>query len=127
LSALLCYKYQVAFKGGAGDLSWPLCAARAVVSGSDPYACPHLMSTGKPGPTNPLTTALVVILFTPLNAESAAGVFFGLSSALLAFGLTRHGDWWRLLVFLAFPYWAALQAVQWSPLLSAVRPYPALF
>jgi len=84
------------------------------------------MSTGKPGPTNPLTTALVVILFTPLNAESAAGVFFGLSSALLAFGLTRHGEWWRLLVFLAFPYWAALQAVQWSPLLFAVALYPAL-
>ncbi len=53
-------------------------------------------------------------------------MFLGLSAAILAWALTRSGEPWRLLTFLAFPFWAALQTVQWSPLLLAVYFWPAL-
>lgn len=126
LGAIACYYYQISFNRGAGDITWPLCAGHALLVGRDPYECEQLMSTGQPGPTNPLTTAIVTLPLTVLLPELAAATFIGLSSALLAFGLTRNYEWWRLFVFLAFPYWAALQTVQWSPLLFAVALYPAL-
>ncbi len=126
VSAVLCFGYQSAFARGAGDIAWPRCAALALMDGRDPYACEARMSTGLPGPTNPLTTVITILPLAVLPPEMAAAVFFGLSSALLAFGLTPHGAWWRLMVFLALPYWAALQTVQWSPLLFAVALYPVL-
>lgn len=124
VSCLLCSRYQISFGRGAGDISWPLCGAQAILAGSDAYLCPHLLSNGQPGPSNPLTTALAVLPFSFLPPAWAAGCFFGLSSAFLSLGLTRDRQWWRLLAFLAFPYWAALQTVQWSPLFFAVALYP---
>ncbi len=106
-SGLLCLQYQISFGRGAGDISWPLCGAQAIFAGGDPYLCPHLLSNGQPAPSNPLTTALVILPFSFLPPAWVAGCFFGLSSAFLSLGLTRDGQWWRLLVFLAFPYWAA--------------------
>jgi MFS family permease len=50
--------------------------------------------------------------------EIAAGVFYGLSSALLALGITRRG-WHHMLIFLAYPYWAGMLAAQWIPLIMA--------
>jgi hypothetical protein len=126
VSAVLCYQYQVAFARGGGDVSWPLCAGRALLAGTDPYACQVRMMTGVLGPTNPLTAALAMLPLVWMADPWAAAVFFGGSSALLAYGLTSNDAWWRLLVFLSFPYWNALQTVQWSPLLFAVALYPSL-
>lgn len=125
-SGLLCAQYQSAFGRADGDLLSPRCAGQALLDGRDPYGCPHLMSDGTQGPSNPLTTALVLLPLAPFAPNLAAGTFFGLSSAMLAFGLLQQGSWWHLLVFLAFPYWAALQAVQWSPLLMSVALFPQL-
>ena len=55
----------------------------------------------------------------------AGALFYGLSSALLAFGISRHG-YHRLLVFLAYPYWGGLLAVQWSTLIFASAFFPLL-
>ena len=60
-----------------------------------------------------------------MRPEVAGGAFYGLSSALMAFGLSRHG-YHRLLVFLAYPYWSGLIAVQWTPLLVAAAFFPML-
>jgi hypothetical protein len=60
-----------------------------------------------------------------LQPEIAAGLFYGLSSALLAFGLTRHG-YRGLLIFLAYPYWAGLLTVQWSVAIAASAFFPLL-
>ncbi len=125
-AALLCLRYQVSFNRGAGDLAWPRCGALALLHGNDPYGCPHLMSDGSPGPTNPLPAALAVLPLVWLPAYWLAAVFLGLSSALLAWGLTRDDQWWRLGVFGALPYWHALMTVQWSPLLLAVGLLPVL-
>jgi hypothetical protein len=60
-----------------------------------------------------------------LQPEIAAGLFYGISSALLAFGLTRR-SYRGLMIFLAYPYWAGLLTVQWSPLIAASAFFPSL-
>lgn len=127
MAGVLCWWYQVAFARGAGDLTWPLCAARALLTANDPYTCQHLRMDGTPGPTNPLTTAFALLPFILLPDTLAAGVYFGLMSALLAYGLLRTGEFWRLFVFASFPYWSALQSVQWAPLLLAIAFLPLLY
>jgi hypothetical protein len=57
--------------------------------------------------------------------EIAAGIFFGVSSALLAVGLTRQG-YFRLRIFLAYPFWAGLLTAQWSTIIAASAFFPAL-
>ena len=122
VSGLLCYGYQVVSARGAGDFGWSLRLVPDLLAGRDPYAYPVELTPM----AYPVTAALIAAPFSILPGNVAAGVFFGLSSGLLAFGLIRGGEWWRLLVFLAFPYWHALQVVQWSPLLFAVALFPAL-
>ena len=98
---------------GAADFNWSYDAAHALISHRDPYAgtLPGIIPY-------PLTAALYALPFAWLPRGAAAGVFFGTSSALLAFGLIRD-DYRRLLIFLAYPYWAALITAQWTPLLAA--------
>jgi hypothetical protein len=127
IAGLLCAGYSVSFGRGAGDAAMPICMGRAMLAGQDPYAiCRGVHSDGvTPNQANPLTTALITLPLVPLDPSVAAGVFFGLSSALLAYAVTREGGD-RLMIFLAFPYWQALQTVQWAPLLVAVALMPAL-
>ena len=65
------------------------------------------------------------IPFVGLKPELAAGLFYGISSGVMAFGLSRHG-WHRLLVFLAYPYWAGILTAQWAPLILAAAFFPLL-
>jgi hypothetical protein len=111
----------------AKDFTWPWRAARILLQGHDPYAV--IQATG-PFPFSspffyPLPAALVAIPFAPLPPDRAGALFFGLSSALLAFGITRDGLW-RLLVFTAAPYFMAAANTQWSPLLAAAALLPGL-
>jgi hypothetical protein len=98
---------------GAADFNWAYDAARDIVAHRDPYAAtlPGIIPY-------PLPAALFAVPFSWLPRGAAAGAFFGTSSALLAFGLTRNG-FRRLLVFMSYPYWAALITAQWTPLLAA--------
>jgi hypothetical protein len=98
---------------GAADFNWAYDAARDLVAHRDPYAAtlPGIIPY-------PLPAALFAVPFSWLPRGVAAGAFFGTSSAVLAFGLTRNG-FRRLLVFLSYPYWAALITAQWTPLLAA--------
>lgn len=106
---------------GAADFNWTLLSARYLLAGKNPYDMPIA-----PGVVQyPLTATLLGLPFVWLRPEAAAGAFYGLSSALLAFGLTRHG-YGRLLVFLAFPYWAGFLTTQWSPLIMAGAFFPLL-
>ncbi len=106
----------------AGDFTWALRDARALLAGQEPYAfTPSIWSI-----PYPLTAAILALPLVSLPDALAAAVFFGLSSALLAYGVTRDQAWWRLLIFVSFPYWLSLQVAQWSPLLLAVLYWPAL-
>jgi len=60
-----------------------------------------------------------------LQPEIAAGVFYGISSSLLAFGLTRE-NYTRLRIFLAYPFWAGALTAQWSTIITASAFFPLL-
>lgn len=95
---------------GAGDFSWAMEAARDLLARRNPYADPKQFY--------PLPAALFGLFFVSMKPETAAGIFYGVSSALLAFAVTRHG-YRRLLIFFAYPYWAGVLTAQWIPLIMA--------
>ena len=102
---------------GAADFSWAIQAAQDLLARRNPYRSPLQLY--------PLTAAWFGLPFVHLRAEVAAGFFYGISSALLAFGLSREG-YHRLLVFLAYPYWAGILTAQWAPLIMASAFFPLL-
>src|SRR5512146_597392 len=118
-SGLLCWAIMRHLGLGACDFNYALREARELLAGRDPYVIFHGT------PSYPLPAAIVGLAFVWVKPEIAAGLFFGLSSALLAVGLARQG-YTRLLVFLAYPYWAAMITVQWAPLLMASALLPWL-
>jgi hypothetical protein len=105
---------------GAADFNWAYDAARALVAGRNPY-----LGTPSGVIPYPLPAALFALPFAWLSRGAAAGAFFGTSSAILAYGLTKQG-YLRLLVFLCYPYWAAMITAQWTPLLAASACFPLL-
>jgi hypothetical protein len=116
-SGFLCWFLMKQLHQGAGDLSWAIHAAQRSLAHQNPYDTPLEQY--------PLTAALIAFPFLRLPPEVAAGLFYGISSALLAFGLTRLG-YQRLFIFLAYPYWAGLITVQWSPIITASAFFPLL-
>ncbi len=116
-SAAFCYFLLLHFHQGAGDFGWAIHAAQRVLSRQNPYDTPLEQY--------PLTAALFGVPFVWLRPEMAGALFYGISSALLAFGLSRHG-YHRLLAFLAYPYWGGLLAVQWSTAIFASAFFPLL-
>ena len=99
----------------AGDFIWAIHLAQQRLAERNPY--------DETMQLYPFTAALFGLPFVRVAPEVGAGSFYGLSSALLAFGLTRHG-YHRLLVFLAYPYWIGMLFVQWSPLIAASAFFP---
>ena len=116
-SGFFCWFLLDHFHQGAADFNWSIHAARDLLARRDPYS-----HTGGAIPY-PLTAVLLAIPFAWLPATVAGGAFFGLSTGLLAFGLTRKG-YLRLLIFLAYPYWAAMITAQWTPLMMAAAFFP---
>jgi hypothetical protein len=93
-----------------GDFSWATWAAQDLLAHRNPY--------DRPMQLYPLPCVFFGFPFAWLRPAVAGGAFYGTSSALLAFGLSRHG-YHRLFVFLAYPYWAGLLEAQWTPLILA--------
>src|SRR5215469_10837350 len=102
---------------GAADFQWAMRAAQHLLQHTNPYDTPLAQY--------PVTAAFFALPFVRLGGDVAAGIFFGISSALLAFGLTGAG-YTRLWIFLAYPYWAAMLTAQWSPLILASAFFPLL-
>jgi len=118
-SGTLCWIFTRHLQLGAADFNYALQEAKDLIAGRDPY----IRFQGQP--SYPLPAAIFALPFIWAKPEFAGALFFGASSALLAFGLTRQG-YTRLLVFLAYPYWAALITVQWAPLITASGLLPWL-
>lgn len=116
-SGCLCYLWLAHFHQGAADFGWALRAGKALLARRYPYDTPLEQY--------PMTAAVFSLPFAWLRPEIAAGCFYGISSGLLAFGLTRHG-YWRLLIFLAYPYWAGLIVAQWAPFIMCAAFFPLL-
>jgi len=105
------------FHQDAADFRWAIHLAQRFLAGQNPYDTPLEQY--------PFPAALFGLPFVRLRPELAAGTFYGLSSFLLALGLTRHG-YHRLLVFLAYPYWIGLLTAQWSTAIFASAFFPLL-
>jgi hypothetical protein len=116
-SGVFCWFLMMRTHQHAADFRWALDLAQRVLARQNPYATPHQLY--------PLTAALFALPLVRLQPEIAAGLFYGFSSALLAFGLTRH-SYRGLLIFLAYPYWAGMLTVQWAPIVAASAFFPSL-
>ena len=116
-SGAFCWFLMKRLHQDAADFRWALHLVHRLLARQNPYDTPLEQY--------PLTAALFAIPFVKLQPELAAGFFWGISSFALAFGLTRHG-YTRLLIFLAYPYWAGLLTVQWSPIIAASAFFPLL-
>lgn len=117
VSGVFCWLLHTRLHQGAGDVTWALRLAQDLLAHGTLYDTPDQQY--------PLIAGLFALPLVRLQPAIAAGVFVGISTSLLAFGLTRDG-YTRLLVFLAYPYWNAVLMVQWSPLLMASAFFPLL-
>ncbi len=111
------------------DFTWPYRAAQYLRVGADPYYQMQFVDTVEVYPYDtpffyPLPAALVALPLTFLPRVLVAPLFFGLSSAVLAFGLLRCNEYWRLLIFLSGPFFACAALVQWPPLMIAAALVP---
>jgi hypothetical protein len=116
-SGAFCWYLMKHLHQDAADFRWALHLVHRLLARQIPYDTPLEQY--------PLTAGLFALPFVRLQPELAAGIFWGISSSLLAFGLTRHG-YARLLIFLAYPYWAGIITVQWSPIIAASAFFPLL-
>lgn len=112
-----CFFLMRRLHQGAGDFGWAIHLAQRWLARQNPYDTPYEQY--------PFIAGLFGIPFARVPREIAAGIFFGISSGLMAFGLAREG-YQKLLVFLAYPYWIALLYVQWAPLILASAFVPLL-
>lgn len=117
LAGWCCFFLMRHFHQDAADFRWALHLAHRLLAGQNPYDTPYEQY--------PIPAGLFALPLVALTPELAAGIFWGISSALLAFGLTRHG-YIRLLIFLAYPYWAGILTAQWSPIIASSALFPLL-
>lgn len=102
-------------------------AARAVLSGYDPYA---MIGPGRAFEWNwplfyPLPAALAVTPLAPLPAVWASTIFMCLGGGCFAWALMEHG-YAPLLGFMSAAMVLAAEVVQWSPLYAAALILPPL-
>jgi hypothetical protein len=116
-SGIICRFLMVHFHQDAADFRWALHLAQRLLAGQNPYDTPLEQY--------PLTAGLFALPFVRLQPETAAGLFYGISSAALAFGVTRR-SYRGLMIFLAYPYWAGILTVQWAPIIAAGAFFPFL-
>jgi hypothetical protein len=121
LSAVLSWAEQTRFFSRGGDFLWSMMAGADLLAGRDPYRYPP-NSLWIP---YPLPAAFVGLPFSFFPPAIGAGLFFGLSSGLLAYVITKD-RYDRLWMFLAMPFWFALFYAQWAPLIMAAAFIPAL-
>ena len=115
--------------GATPDFEYVHTAARFFLKGENPY---HLME-GPPGSSAPFdqplfypfTTLLLAIPFATFPIAVATGLFIAVSTAALAYCITKDGMW-RVQVFASAPFVMAATVGQFSPLLSVMAFLPAL-
>ena len=112
----------------ADDFTWYWLGARALLAGQNPYDLIHIggryvLDTPF---VYPLTTAIAIIPFAGwLEPVTAAAFFIGVSSALLAWGITSDG-YHRLPLFGSISFLWVCNSGQLSPLIAASALIPAI-
>jgi hypothetical protein len=116
-TAFFCTFLLRHFHQGAADFTWTLRLSEHLLRRENPYDTPLEQY--------PMLAGFAGLPFLWLKPEVAAGLFYGISAGWLAFGLSRDG-WHRLLVFLAYPFWAGVITAQWPPIIAAAAFFPIL-
>jgi hypothetical protein len=113
--------------GSDPDFAYPHSAARHFVAGDNPYEAMDGPPGSRPPYDQPLfypfTTVLLLVPLAALPTAAAIALFFGLSSAALAYCITRDGLW-RLHIFASAPFVFAATLGQFSPLLMVMAFTP---
>lgn len=122
LAGFFCYQVRLYFYPGGGDFTWALEIARNLFAGRDPYNF-AVSDTRIP---YPLPIFFFGAPFVWMQDIMASSIFFGLSSAVLAFSILRYDQPWRLLCLLSLSFAFALVFAQWSPLILASWFIPVL-
>lgn len=107
------------------DMTPPLCAARRLLAGLNPYEGCTFYVTGILA-QYPMTMILANLPFTDLPSGFDTAAVWGVINGLLAFGVLRTGKPDRLLLFASAPYAIAFVYHQYSPLFAAVMLMPGL-
>ena len=110
---------------GVPDFHWWWVGARALLDGQNPYeAVPRII-----GPEfrlfHPMPAVLVTVPLALLQPDVALSLFSGLSTATLAFAITKH-SFDRLPLFLSASFAHAAVMGQWSLILTAAMVVPWL-
>lgn len=118
---------RMRFQPGSADFDQVWFGSRAIWTGRNPY---YLVGPGLEFEWHwplyyPATALLAISPLAPFPLTIARALFVGLSSALLAYGITRE-SWARMPLFLSGSFIVAVVAAQWSPLLTAAACIPAL-
>jgi hypothetical protein len=113
LTGLLCISALTQTNQQAGDFGWAIRAANDILAGKDIYQHPFGNDL-VPYPLPAAFFALPLVMFSP---SIAAGIFFGISSALLAWCILQTQNKWLLLLFFSWPFAYSLLFVQWTPLI----------
>ncbi|NMC52390.1 MAG: DUF4175 domain-containing protein [Chloroflexi bacterium] len=127
-AAALCYGLLKMRGFLTTDFQWAIRGGQALIVGENPYLVlewKNLFPLGTPF-FYPLPAALVGIPFTFLDPYLAGALFFGVSSASLAYGILRYGQPWQLSIFLSPAFFISALVAQWSPLLLAGAFIPAM-
>ena len=124
-AGLFCYLCNLR-AGATPDFAYPLRAARYFFGGGDPYTA---LGVGLGADKDallifPFTTVLAATPFVWFSVPVGAACFFGVSTALLAFFITRDGLW-RLHVFASGPFVVSAVLAQFAPLLMVMAFVPA--
>jgi len=123
IACCLSWLAQTYVSSPGADFLWAMKAGADLISGRDVYRF-------APGPLAipyPLPAALVGLPFSSFAPAVGAALFFGLSTGLLAFGLTKNNRYSRLLIFASTPFWFALIYAQWTPLVMAAAFFRVVF
>ena len=108
------------------DLNPPLCSARNLLAGMEPYNGCATNYGGVPAAQYPMTTILAFLPIAWLPGSIPTTIAWGAMNALLAFGIVQTGEPWRFLVFASGSYALAFLYHQFSPLIAAVMLLPSL-
>jgi len=129
LSCYLSYHGLVRRNAGAADFQLPLTAAKILLDGGNPYTDIEFKPTY---PFNflfyyPFPAVITAIPFTIINSPYLAGaIFFGLCSAIMAYGLLARDNWKLLPVFCSSAFFISASVAQWTPLIFGATLLPAL-
>jgi hypothetical protein len=110
----------------AVDFTYPWRAAGHLLAGRDPYLHMPRAPYAQGGLfLYPLPAAILALPVARLPAALAGALFFGVSSALLAYGLVRSA-YWKLLLILSPAFVLSYYNIQWAPLTLAGALIPGL-